>query len=78
MQRSISPQIIWTNYWRNGNTTTTGTGHTAPIIEKRYFQLSDDTPYSDEVYELYNPSAERTQNPNYKADLELRRLKRSL
>lgn len=45
---------------------------------EHYFQLSDDTPYSDEVYELYEPSLERIQNPNYKVDLELRRLKRSL
>lgn len=42
---------------------------------ERYFQLSDDTPYSDEVYELYEPSLERIQNPNYKVDLELRKLK---
>lgn len=28
----------------------------------RYFQLSDGTPYSDEVYELYVPSLERIQN----------------
>ena len=42
---------------------------------ERYFQLSDETPYSDEVYEL---SLERIQHPNYKVDLELSRLKRSL
>ena len=45
---------------------------------EHYFQLSDDTPYSDEAYELYEPSLERIQNPNYRVDLELRRLKRSL
>ena len=45
---------------------------------ERYFLLSDETPYSDEAYELYEPSLERIQNPNYKVDLELRKLKRSL
>ena len=39
---------------------------------ERYFQLGDETPYSDEAYELYEPSLERIQNPNYKVDLELR------
>ena len=37
-----------------------------------YFQLSDDTPYSDEIYKLYEPSCERRQHLNYKTDLELR------
>lgn len=45
---------------------------------ERYFQLSDETPYSDEAYELYEPSLERIQNPNYKVDLELRKLQRSM
>ena len=44
----------------------------------RYFQLSHMTPYSDEVYAHYNPTAERIQDPNYKRDLEIRRLKRCL
>ena len=45
---------------------------------EHYFQLSDDTPYSDEIQELYEPSLERIQHANYKVDLELRRLKRSV
>jgi len=45
---------------------------------ERYFELGDDTPFSDEVYASYNPCSERIQDPNYKIDLELRRLKRSL
>ena len=45
---------------------------------EHYFQLSNDTPYSDEIHELYEPSLERIQHANYKVDLELRRLKRSL
>lgn len=42
---------------------------------ERYFSLINDTPYSDEAYENYNPHSERIQDPNYKVDLKLRRLK---
>jgi len=45
---------------------------------ERYFSLADDTPFSDEAYESYNPASERLKDPNYRVDLELRRLKRSL
>jgi len=46
-------------------------------IEK-YFELSEETPFLDEVIENYHLENERIQNPNYKIDLELQRLKRSL
>ncbi len=42
---------------------------------ERYFELADSTPFSDEIYKDYHPSSERIQNPNYKVDLELKRLK---
>ena len=45
---------------------------------ERYFELSNETPFSDEVAEHYQPSKERIQDANYKVDLELARLKRSL
>jgi hypothetical protein len=45
---------------------------------ERYFELSDDTPFSDEVYAQYQSSNERIQDANYKVDLELARLKRCL
>ena len=45
---------------------------------ERYFELADETPFSDETYENYNPASERIQDPNYRIDLELRRLKRCL
>lgn len=45
---------------------------------ERYFELIDDTPFSDEAYENYCPNSERIQDPNYRVDLELQRLKRSL
>ena len=45
---------------------------------ERHFDLSNKTPFSDEVYEHYLPSKERIQDANYRVDLELVRLKRSL
>ena len=45
---------------------------------ERYFDLASDTPFSEEAYEGYNPASERIQDPNYRIDLELQRLKRSL
>lgn len=45
---------------------------------ERYGELSDDTPYSDEVCSEYEPSNKRIQEANYKRDLEIARLKRSL
>ena len=45
---------------------------------ERYFDLADETPFSDEAYESYNPASESLQDPNYWVDLELWRLKRSL
>ena len=40
---------------------------------KRYF-----TPFSDEDQKQYDPSNGRIQHANYKMDLEIARLKRSL
>ena len=45
--------------------------------KERYFELSDETPFSDAVAEHYPHSEERIQDANYKLDLELARLKRS-
>lgn len=52
--------------------------HNGKSPMERYFDLADETPFSDEVYENYNPVSERIQDPNYRVDLELRRLKRCL
>ena len=43
-----------------------------------FLDLAYETRFSDEAYVDYNPVCERIQDPNYKVDLELRRLKRSL
>jgi transposase InsO family protein len=42
---------------------------------EKYFELADQTPYSDEVIKNYNASSERLQEANYKVDLALRKLK---
>lgn len=45
---------------------------------ERYFELCDKTPFSDEVLKNYDVDKERIQDANYKRDLEIARLKRSL
>lgn len=45
---------------------------------ERYFELSEETPFSDEVQKQYDLSNERIQNVNYKMDLEIAKLKQSL
>ena len=45
---------------------------------ERYFELSESTPFSDEVSSEYILENERVQDANYKRDLEIVRLKRSL
>jgi transposase InsO family protein len=42
---------------------------------ERYFELAYETPISDEAYADYNPLSERIQDPNFRVDLELRRVK---
>ena len=45
---------------------------------ERYFELSDETPYSDEIENHYHVDDEHIQDINYKKELEIQRLKRSL
>ncbi|MHA3081858.1 integrase core domain-containing protein [Acinetobacter sp. ANC 5383] len=42
---------------------------------ERYFELGEETPFSNEVQKQYNPSNERIQQANYKVDLEIARLR---
>jgi Integrase core domain len=51
--------------------------HGSSSMEK-YFELSEETPYSDEVLRNYHRAFERIQDANYKVDWGLRKLKRSL
>ncbi|WP_233997942.1 IS481 family transposase [Pseudoalteromonas sp. T1lg10] len=44
---------------------------------EKYMELSEETPFSDEVQKEYDLSKERVQDANYKRDLEIARLKRS-
>ena len=45
---------------------------------ERCFELIHDTPNSHEIYKDYHPEKACTQEVNYKIDLELQELKRSL
>lgn len=65
----------WQHYY-NWDRPHSAHGGRSPM--ERYFDLSNETPLSDEVHEQYQPSKERIQDANYKVDLELARLKRSL
>ena len=44
----------------------------------RHFEFAEKTPFSDEVHQGYTLKNECIQDANYKVDLELRRLRRSL
>lgn len=52
--------------------------HKGKTPMERYFELSEKTPMTEDAYADYQPSKERMQEANYKLDLELARLKRSL
>lgn len=56
--------------WERGH----GSLHGCTPME-RYFLLSEKTPFSDEVEASYEPEKERVQDPNYRVDLKLRKLK---
>lgn len=66
---------LWQHYY---NWDRPHSAHNGKSPMERYFELSEKTPFSDEVSSRYQPAAERIQDANYKIDLELRRLKRSL
>jgi transposase InsO family protein len=65
----------WQHYY-NWDRPHSAHGGKTPI--ERYFELSDKTPFSDEVHNQYQPSKERIQEANYKLDLQLAKLKRCL
>ena len=44
----------------------------------KYFTLSEKTPFWDEVHEDYHPEKEQIQNQNYRLEMQLRKLKRSM
>lgn len=73
---SLDDQLaLWQHYY---NWDRPHSAHNGKSPMEKYFELSDETPFSDEVTLLYQPSNERIQDANYKVDLELQRLKRSL
>lgn len=52
--------------------------HNGKTSMEKYFELSENTPFSDEVLKNYDRTKERIQRPNYKLDLEIAKLERSL
>lgn len=52
--------------------------HNGKTPMERYFELAEQTPYSDAVHANYHPDEEHIQEQNYKLELELRKLKRCL
>ncbi len=52
--------------------------HNGKTPMERYFELSEQTPFTDEVEKFYLAHNERIQLSNYKRDLEIAKLKRSL
>ena len=63
---------LWQHYY-NWDRPHSAHGGKPPM--DRYFELSEKTPFSDEIENLYKPANERIQDANYKVDLELARLK---
>jgi transposase InsO family protein len=51
-------------------------GGKAPM--DRFCELAEETPYSEDVSEKYDPTNEHIRDANYRVDLELQRLKRSV
>ncbi|HET7831648.1 MAG TPA: IS481 family transposase [Gallionella sp.] len=49
--------------------------HNGKTPMEKYFELANETPYSDEVIRNYRSSSERIQDANYKLDLALKKLK---
>ena len=45
---------------------------------ERFFEVADQTPLWDQIHENYNPASEHIQDPNYRRELRLRELKRSV
>jgi transposase-like protein len=65
----------WQHYY---NWSRPHSAHNGKSPMERYFELANETPYSDEVLKNYRRASERIQDANYKVDLELSKLKRSL
>jgi transposase InsO family protein len=65
----------WQHYY---NWNRSHSAHKGKTPMEKYFDVSNETPFSDEVLDNYEIKNERVQDANYKLDLEIARLKRSL
>lgn len=65
----------WQHYY---NWNRPHSAHKGKTPMEKYFIVSEETPFSDAVIENYKLKSERVRDVNYKRDLEIARLKRSL
>lgn len=75
IRRFASLLTEWQHYYNREMPHSTHHGKT-PM--ERYFEMAEQTHYSEEIQELYEPTKEPLQEQNYRLELELRRLKRAL
>ena len=66
---------LWQHYY---NWDRPHSAHNGKTPNERFIELINETPFYDDVSDNYQPASERIQDANYRLDLELRRLKRSL
>jgi len=72
----LSDQLAeWQQYY---NWDRPHSAHNGKSPMEKYFELSEETPLWEDVHKNYFSKSERIQNQNYKVDLEIQRLKRSL
>lgn len=65
----------WQHYY---NCERPHSAHNGKTPMERYFELAEQTPYTDTVHANYQASAEHIQEQNYRLELELRKVKRCL
>uniref|UniRef100_UPI001F4F1653 integrase core domain-containing protein n=1 Tax=Serratia oryzae TaxID=2034155 RepID=UPI001F4F1653 len=77
VRRSVTKELLaeWQHYY---NWERPHSAHNGKTPMERYFELAEQTPYSDAVHANYQPSDEHIQEQNYRLELELRKLKRCL
>ncbi len=73
---SLHEQLAeWQHYY---NWDRPHSAHNGKFPMEKYFELADKTPFKEDTHKDYHIENERIQNPNYRLDLKLRKLKRCL
>ncbi len=73
--KSDDLQILLAEWQHYYNWERPHSAHNGKTPMDRYFELSEQTPFSDEIQEGYHFEKERIQHANYRVDLHLRKLK---